>query len=134
MPSNTVLLNDTWAFSEVYSAVPPNEAPALDQGNNPVFVSHAIAAGTPVEGLPYKLAEELDIRVWYEGSTVSVTSTEIPMSGRGASVVAAVRDLLKSLAEMLEVLRDQREFLAPRIAMQLSRLEALLQATSTGQA
>lgn len=133
MPANASVLADEPLFlGSLPVLATRNDSPGLDQGENPMFIKRELASGMRVPGTQHRLAKSVQIRVWYEGNTVAATSMEIPMYGHGRSEAEAVSDLLVSLAEMWEMLTEQRGVLAPRLVDQLDLLAALFQSVPAG--
>ena len=74
-----------------------------------------------------KLRSPILLRVGREDGFVTVWSDDLEELGHGPHLTAALEDFQKTVAELYETLRDERDRLGPAMADRWERLQALVE-------
>lgn len=87
----------------------------------------AIPLGTPIEGFPWKVGQDLVVEIRQEASDYVAIHHAVDEYGIGSTPEGAVRDLLTSLADYRASLEKRRERLADDERQALRLLEMILE-------
>ena len=93
-----------------------------------VKIASTIPRGTPIADSGWRLAQDLAVEYESDEKYVIATNPCVDEYGQGSSKVEALEDLLTSLLDLFESLREQQQEaeLSDELVQTLEKLDALL--------